>query len=45
MRAVGDRMIIAPPLVITRSQIDEMIDLIRHCLDETYQDVKQRGWL
>ena len=24
MRAVGDRMIIAPPLVITRAQIDEM---------------------
>jgi putrescine aminotransferase len=25
MRAVGDRMIIAPPLVITRAQIDEMV--------------------
>ena len=25
MRAVGDRMIVAPPLVITRAQIDEMI--------------------
>ena len=29
MRAVGDRMIIAPPLVITRAQIDEMVALIR----------------
>ncbi|MES2354277.1 MAG: aspartate aminotransferase family protein [Pseudomonadota bacterium] len=45
MRAVGDRMIIAPPLVTTRTQIDEMINLIRYCLDLTYQDVKQRGWL
>ena len=45
MRAVGDRMIIAPPLVMTREQIDEMITLIRHCLDLTYADVKQRGWL
>jgi putrescine aminotransferase len=45
MRAVGDRMIIAPPLVITRGQIDEMIALIRHCLDETHKDVKARGWL
>jgi putrescine aminotransferase len=44
MRAVGDRMIIAPPLVITRSQIDEMIALIRRCLDLTWVDVKQRGW-
>src|SRR5690606_714264 len=25
MRAVGDRMIIAPPLVMTRAQIDEMV--------------------
>ena len=25
MRAVGDRMIVAPPLVITRAQIDEMV--------------------
>ena len=44
MRAVGDRMIIAPPLVITTAQIDEMIALIRHCLDETLKDVKARGW-
>jgi len=33
MRAVGERMIIAPPLVITRTQIDEMIALIRRSLD------------
>ncbi len=45
MRAVGDRMIIAPPLVITHAQIDEMICLIRYCLDQTYRDVKSRGWL
>jgi putrescine---pyruvate transaminase len=45
MRAVGDRMIIAPPLVTTRAQIEEMIALIRYCLDLTYEDVKQRGWL
>jgi len=45
MRAVGDRMIIAPPLVITRAQIDEMAGLIRHCLDLTLADVKARGWM
>lgn len=45
MRAVGDRMIIAPPLVITRSQIDEMIGLIRTCLDQTLEDLTARGWL
>jgi len=45
MRAVGDRMIIAPPLVITHGQIDEMIALIRRSLDLTLRDVKQRGWI
>jgi putrescine aminotransferase len=44
MRAVGDRMIIAPPLVITRAQIDEMVSLIRRCLDLTLVDVRSRGW-
>ncbi len=43
MRAVGGRMIIAPPLVITRAQIDEMIALIRRCLDLTWADVGSRG--
>lgn len=45
MRAVGDRMIIAPPLTMTQPQIDEMVGLIIRCLDLTYQDVKKNGWL
>ncbi len=45
MRAVGDRMIIAPPLVITRAQIDEMMSLIRRCLDLTLADAVKRGWV
>jgi putrescine aminotransferase len=43
MRAVGDRMIIAPPLVITHEEIDEMIKLIRTSLDQTLVDVKNLG--
>ena len=45
MRAVGDRMIIAPPLVITRAQIDEMVGLILRCLDLTLADVTANGWM
>jgi len=45
MRAVGDRMIVAPPLVMTTAQIDEMVVLIRRCLDLTLDDVKHRGWM
>lgn len=43
MRAVGDRMIIAPPLVMTRADIDEMIGLIRRALDATLADLQRQG--
>jgi putrescine aminotransferase len=45
MRAVGDRMIVAPPLVMTRAQVDELVGLIKTCLDLTWRDVKERGWV
>ena len=45
MRAVGDRMIIAPPLVITHMQIDEMMVLVRRCLDLSLADAQRHGWL
>ena len=45
MRAVGNRMIIAPPLVMTRAQIDEMVALIKYCLDATLKDLQTRGWM
>jgi putrescine aminotransferase len=45
MRAVGDRMIVAPPLVMSCLQIDEMVERIRYCLDLTLNDVLQRGWM
>ncbi|MFZ1417854.1 MAG: aspartate aminotransferase family protein [Burkholderiaceae bacterium] len=42
MRAVGDRMIIAPPLVISHAEIDELVDLARKALDATLADLKER---
>jgi putrescine aminotransferase len=45
LRAVGDRMIISPPLTMTHAEIDDMVALILQCLDLTYEDVKQNGWL
>jgi putrescine aminotransferase len=44
MRAVGNRMIIAPPLVMTTAQIDKMGELIRRCLDLTLDDARREGW-
>jgi putrescine aminotransferase len=45
MRAVGDRMIISPPLTMTHEQIDEMMALIRACLDATWSDLHGAGEL
>lgn len=43
MRHVGDRMIIAPPLVITPAQIDEMMDRATKALDDAYVQIKAKG--
>jgi putrescine---pyruvate transaminase len=45
MRAVGDRMIIAPPMVMTRDQVDELMGLIQRCLDATLDDLRGAGKL
>jgi len=45
MRAVGDRMIVAPPLSMSCAQIDEMVERIRSCLDLTLEEVVGRGWM
>ena len=39
MRAVRDSMILAPPLVITGSQTQELLEQVRHCLDLTARDL------
>jgi putrescine aminotransferase len=43
MRHVGDRMIIAPPLVITKAEIDTLIERATLALDATLADVKRDG--
>jgi putrescine---pyruvate transaminase len=43
MRAVGDRMIIAPPLIITRAQVDELCLLVHKALDLTLHDLHRLG--
>jgi putrescine---pyruvate transaminase len=38
-------MIIAPPLVITPTEIDELVDKAWRTLDMTLAGLKQDGWL
>jgi putrescine aminotransferase len=39
MRAVRDTMIVAPPLVITNAEIDDLADRARRCLDLTWKEL------
>ena len=45
MRHVGDRMIIAPPLVLSKDEIDMLIDRAVKSLDETYAGLEKDGLL
>jgi putrescine aminotransferase len=39
MRATGDRMLLSPPLVITRSEIDEIVSKAKSAIDATAQQL------
>jgi len=39
MRATGDSMILSPPLIISKMQIDELIEKAGNCLDMTAHDL------
>ena len=43
MRAVGDTMIISPPLIISTTQIDELLELAQRCLDLTAAELGVGG--
>ncbi len=43
MRHVGDRMIISPPLVISREEIDVLIERAWQSLDEAHEELKAQG--
>jgi len=45
MRHVGDRMIISPPLVITKDEIDTLLERATKSLDQTYDWAKAEGHL
>jgi putrescine aminotransferase len=41
MRAVQDTMIIAPPLVMERAHVDELVEKAWRCLDLTHRDIQK----
>ena len=45
MRATRDTLFVAPPLVITRTEIDELLSKVVRSLDETAAWARAEGWL
>jgi putrescine aminotransferase len=45
MRATRDTLFIAPPLVISRMEIDELLSKVVRSLDETAVWARAEGWL
>jgi putrescine aminotransferase len=45
MRATRDTLFVAPPLVISRSEIDELLSKVVRSLDETAVWARAEGWL
>jgi putrescine---pyruvate transaminase len=45
MRATRDTMIIAPPLVISREEVDDLVRIAEKTLDDSWSEVKRRGYV
>ncbi len=43
MRAVGNRMIVAPPLIMRNADIDELAQRIKLVLDKTLEQLRATG--
>ena len=43
MRAVGDRMVVSPPLVLSHAEADLLVERARIALDRTEADVRKLG--
>ncbi|KVE45613.1 hypothetical protein WS69_04120, partial [Burkholderia sp. BDU5] len=39
MRATGDRMLLSPPLVISKAEIDEIVEKAKQAIDATAQQL------
>ncbi|HJU49251.1 MAG TPA: aspartate aminotransferase family protein, partial [Pseudogulbenkiania sp.] len=43
MRACGDHMVSAPPLIISKAEIDQLIGTAVQCVTECEQVLRERG--
>ena len=40
MRAIGDRLQLMPPLIITKSEITDLLRIMKEALDDAWNQVK-----
>ena len=45
MRHVSDRMVVAPPLVISRDEVDMLIERAWTAFDQTHEKLKSEGMM
>ena len=45
LRALGDTLTAAPPLIIEASQIEQILRIIGRALDETYDHARKQDWI
>ena len=43
MRAVGDRMVVSPPLILSHEEADMLVERARIALDRTEADARSLG--
>ena len=43
MRPLYSMCVLSPPLVITKSQVDEMVDILRKAIELAMEDVRREG--
>jgi 4-aminobutyrate--pyruvate transaminase len=44
VRPIGDRIALAPPLIITTAEIDEMFDRLERALDDIEAVIAEKGF-
>ena len=45
LRALGDTLTVAPPLIVDRETLAEVVRVVGVALDETLRHVKAEGWM
>ena len=45
LRALGDTLTAAPPLIINASEIEQILRIIGRALDETYDHARKQDWI